>query len=161
MTSDDTERSASADAAVSRDALAALLAEALRVADPVPDRVLAAARGAVAWRTIDEELAALVFDSATEPTGVRDPNGARQLTFRARGVEIEIMVVDSAERRLVGQLVPAAEATVRLDSTDGSHQQQSDRYGRFSFERVTTGPVRFSVVGTDGRRDVLTDWVLL
>ena len=71
------------------------------------------------------------------------------------------MLVDSAERRLVGQLVPAHATTVRLDSTGQTHEQQSDQYGRFSFERVTTGPVRLSITGTEGKRDVLTDWVLL
>ena len=48
---------------------------ALREADPVPEHVLAAARGAWTWRTIDQELADLVFDSATELSGVRDHGG--------------------------------------------------------------------------------------
>jgi hypothetical protein len=138
-----------------------LVGRSLRAVDPVPDRVLAAARGAFAWRTIDQELADLVFDSATELTGTRDRGAARQLTFRSRGVEIEIMLVDASERRLVGQLVPAHSTTVRLDSTGQSHEQVSDQYGRFSFDRVATGPVRLSITGTGGTRDVLTDWVLL
>ena len=54
------------------DALEELLGAALRPADPVPRHVVAAARGAFTWRTIDQELADLVFDSATELTGVRD-----------------------------------------------------------------------------------------
>ena len=41
----------------------------------MPRHVLAAARGAFTWRTIDQELADLVFDSATELTGVRDHGG--------------------------------------------------------------------------------------
>ena len=77
---------------VSDDDLLELVGRALRAADPVPDRVLDGARAAWTWRTIDEELAELVFDSAAELTGVRSEDTARQLTFRAPGMEIEVMV---------------------------------------------------------------------
>ena len=63
--------------------------------DPVPERVLAAARGSFTWRTIDAELAALVYDSALDAerlTAVRSADTVRLLTFetaelgdRARG----------------------------------------------------------------------------
>jgi hypothetical protein len=72
----------------SDDTLQELLGTALRNAEPVPEHVLDAARGAWTWRTIDQELAALVFDSATELTGVRDRGEARQLTFQGAGLEI-------------------------------------------------------------------------
>lgn len=143
------------------DTLLELLAVALQESDPVPDHVLAAARGAVAWRTIDQDLADLVFDSAVELTGVRDRNSSRQLTFRASDLEIEVMLVDPASRRLVGQLVPARATTVTLESTGESSTQESDGYGRFTFEAVTAGPVRLAVGGAAGQADVLTDWVLL
>jgi hypothetical protein len=142
-------------------ALLALLGEALTVADPVPGHVLAAARGAVAWRTIDQELADLVFDSSAELTGVRDPNAARQLTFRSDGVEIELMVVDSAQRRLVGQLVPAMATTVVLESTASQVEQTTDRFGRFTFDAMHSGPVRITVPGAVGGRTIATDWMLL
>lgn len=146
---------------ITDDSLLELLGQALRASDPVPDHVLAAARGAVAWRTIDQDLADLVFDSALESTGVRDPDASRQLTFRSSDVEIEVMLVDTATRRIVGQIVPAAVTTVRLDSTGDTVEQESDKYGRFTFEQVAGGPVRIGVSGLDGARDVLTDWVLL
>ena len=143
------------------EALLQLLGQALRTADPVPDHVVAAARGAVAWRTIDQDLADLVFDSMSELTGVRDPNAARQLTFRTDGVEIEVMLVDAAQRRLVGQLVPARATTVTLQGTDAEVVQTSDRFGRFTFDRMQRGPVRLVVTGTTGTPDIATDWVLL
>ena len=90
----------------SDDDLLELVGRALRAADPVPDRVLEGARAAWTWRTIDQELAELVFDSAAELTGVRSEDTARQLTFRAPGMEIEVMIVDEASRRIVGQLIP-------------------------------------------------------
>ena len=142
-------------------ALLALLGEGLNVADPVPEHVLAAARGAVAWRTIDQDLADLVFDSSFELTGVRDKNAARQLTFRSDDVEIELMLVDSTQRRLVGQLVPAMATTVCLESTDTKVEQTTDRFGRFSFDAVQTGPVRITVPAGAGGRAIATDWMLL
>jgi hypothetical protein len=146
---------------ITDDGLLDLLGHALRVTDPVPDHVLAAAKGAVAWRTIDQDLAELVFDSALEATGVRDRDIARQLTFRADDLEVEVMLVDTEPRRLVGQVVPATATTVRLESTAEVAEQESDKYGRFTFDQVATGPVRISIGGGDGRPGVLTDWVLL
>jgi hypothetical protein len=142
------------------DVLQELLTVALRQGDPVPRHVIAAARGAWTWRTIDQELADLVFDSATELTGVRDREGARQLTFRAPGLEIEVMVADPASRRLVGQLVPASAAIVRLEGTEGVLEQVADRFGRFTFDGAPAGPVRLSVAAPDGAT-VTTDWILL
>lgn len=146
---------------VSDDELLALVGRALQMADPVPDRVLAGARAAWTWRTIDEELAELVFDSAAELTGVRSEDTARQLTFRAPGLEIEVMVVDEASRRLVGQLIPPGEFTVQLAVGDQVLDEATDRLGRFTFDAVAPGPVRISVIGTDGTHVVSTEWVLL
>ena len=139
------------------------LGAALLASDPVPERVLAGARGAFTWRTIDAELAELVFDSATELTGVRGgaEDTARQVTFQAPGVEIEVMVIDNGNRRIVGQLVPPAEVTVQLTSGDAVRETTTDQLGRFTFQDVEPGPVRLSVLGDDGRHLVHTEWVLL
>jgi hypothetical protein len=142
------------------DALQEVLGSALRDADPVPRNVIAAARGAWTWRTIDQELADLVFDSATELTGVREHGGTRQLTFRAPGLEIEVMVADPTTRRLVGQLVPSRTATVRLEGAENALEQAVDRFGRFTFDSAPPGPVRLTVSGSDGAA-VTTDWILL
>ena len=146
--------------AASDDALQALLGRALRTADPVPDRVLAGARAAWTWRTIDEELAELVFDSAAELTGVRSEDTARQLTFRSPGVEIEVMVVDDVSRRVVGQLIPPGDFAVRLAVGDELLEASTDRLGRFTFEAVSPGPVRISIVDPAGTPIVSTEWVL-
>ena len=47
---------------VSDDDLLELVGRALHAADPVPDHVLDGAHAAWTWRTIDEELAELVFE---------------------------------------------------------------------------------------------------
>ncbi len=147
---------------VSDDDLLELVGRALRAADPVPDRVLEGARAAWTWRTIDQELAELIFDSAAELTGVRSEDTARQLTFRAPGMEIEVMVVDEASRRIVGQLVPPGAHNVQLLSSDDVvREETTDRLGRFAFDAVAPGPVRLAVIDPDGTAVVTTEWTLL
>jgi hypothetical protein len=143
------------------DQLLDLVGRALRTAEPVPDRVVAGARAAWTWRTIDQELAELVFDSAVELTGVRSEDTARQLTFRAPGVEIEVMVVDDASRRIVGQLIPPGAYAMRLTIGDRVIEELSDGLGRFTFEPVSPGPVRITVEDLDGGHVASTEWVLL
>ncbi|CAN5839580.1 MAG: hypothetical protein ACR2HP_08205 [Ilumatobacteraceae bacterium] len=145
---------------INEDELQALLGRALQTAEPVPDKVVTGARAAWTWRTIDEELAELVFDSASELTGVRSEDTARQLTFRAPGVEIEVMVVDDGARRVVGQLIPPGEFTVHLTARDQVMDDHSDRLGRFTFEPVPPGPVRISVTAADGGHVASTEWTL-
>ncbi len=146
---------------MSDDHLQELMGQALRAAEPIPERVLVGARAAWTWRTIDEELAELVFDSASELTGVRSEDTARQLTFRAPGMEIEVMVVDAASRRIVGQLIPPGEFTVQLAAGDESIEETTDRLGRFTFASIAPGPVRISVSDPDGTHVVSTEWTLL
>jgi hypothetical protein len=145
----------------SDDELLDVLGRALRAAEPVPERVLVGARAAWTWRTIDEELAELVFDSAAELTGVRSEDTARQLTFRAPGIEIEVMVVDEASRRIVGQLIPPGEFIVQLAAGDQVLEESTDRLGRFTFASIAPGPVRISVSDPDGTHVVITEWTLL
>lgn len=145
------------------DELAAVLTRALQETDPVPPHILEAARAAWTWRTIDEELAALVFDSATDAlVGTRDRDAVRQLTFRAGDLEIELMLVDPVARRIVGQLVPSQATTVRLQHAEAGvvAEHQADRLGRFTFDGVPAGPVRITVGGSEGG-PVSTDWMLL
>ena len=124
------------------DELTELIAHALDANDPVPERVLEGARAAFTWRTIDTELAELVFDSARELTGVRSEDTDRQVTFRAPGVEIEVMVVENGTRRLIGQLVPPSETTVELVGADAvySSHDRSPRPVRLRRTRPRPGP---------------------
>lgn len=143
------------------DHLMSLLCAALALADPVPDHVQAAAVGAHAWRNIDQELAELVFDSAHELTGVRDRNSSRQLTFRSDNVEVEVMILEAPDRRLVGQLVPARATTVTLEDSQTRHERSSDDHGRFSFDHLPSGPVRLNIAARDEATPITTDWMML
>ncbi|MDJ0496795.1 MAG: hypothetical protein QNJ89_03130 [Acidimicrobiia bacterium] len=151
------------------------LAEALDSADPMPPEVAEAAKATFTWRTIDAELAALVFDSASdELVGVRGAetgrdaetaggtDSARQMTFRTPGVEIELVVVSETSRRLVGQLVPPQAAEIELHHEDFTATAQSDSLGRFLFHDVPTGSVRLTCRLPDEDGAVIqTEWIII
>lgn len=139
-----------------------LLGRTLAATDPVPDGVIAGALGAETWRTIDAELAELVFDSALEATGTRAAGpGAdtREVTFRAGDVEIELLVPDSPDGHLEGQVVPALGDRAELVSLSGAGTAPVDELGRFRFTSVPTGPVRLGIQLPGGW--VHTSWVVL
>ncbi len=130
--------------------LVARLRRVLEVSDPVPESARAAARAAFTWRSIDAELAELVYDSATEGlVGVRGAEAARQVTFRAPGVEVEVMVAEDRQRRIVGQLVPPQTARVELQSAGGNRAAEADSLGRFTFDDVPAGPARLVVTARE------------
>jgi hypothetical protein len=147
--------------ATSDDDLLALLGRALGAADAPPEHVLEGARSAFTWRTIDAELAELVFDSAQELAGVRSEESNRQITFSAPGVEIEVMVIENGSRRLVGQLVPPVSTTVELVGSDAVYSTRSDDLGRFAFDQLAPGPVRLAILdAAGGASTVQTEWML-
>ena len=144
------------------DDLLDLLGASLRHAEPVPDRAREAALAAFSWRTIDAELAALVYDSGMElVSGARSDEVARQLTFEGEGMEIEVMIVPVAERRLVGQLVPPRVATVTLTSENHVQRTTSDDLGHFRFDTIGSGPSRLSIATAQDQPPLHTQWVVL
>jgi hypothetical protein len=148
---------------MNNDQLMEVLARALDAADPVPEAVLAAAKASFTWRTIDAELAALVFDSATEElAGVRSIEASRQMTFRTPGVEIELVVVSETSRRLVGQLVPPQTAEIELHHEEVTRTARSDNLGRFTFHDVPAGTVRLvcKLADEDGAI-IQTEWIII
>jgi hypothetical protein len=120
--------------------------------DPVPQLLDEAARTAFTWRTVDAELAELMRDSAEaeEEAGmlVRGGHGPRQLSFESPrlGIELEVVSTGPRERRLEGQLLPPASATVTVErpGEDGL-SVQADELGRFSLDGLRAGVVRLHV----------------
>jgi hypothetical protein len=133
--------------------------------EPVPDRLVQAALDAYAWRTIDAELAELAFDSLAdqdEAALVRGQQQERLLSFRARGLTIEVEVSAAGPaRRLIGQLVPPQRAEVEIRHQDETMTVATDEFGRFIADRMAGGPVsmRFGITAGEGRSPVVTEWI--
>jgi hypothetical protein len=138
-----------------------------RVADPVPEHVLFAAKASLSWRTIDAELAELTYDSALDDDRlavVRGHNAARMLTFATPGLTIDVQVSDSGrERRLVGHLDPGQPAVVAIRHADGQTEAETDAAGRFLIDGVPAGPLSLScrLAGAEDKATVQTEWVTL
>ncbi|HEX2042902.1 MAG TPA: hypothetical protein VHF24_09730 [Acidimicrobiales bacterium] len=152
----------STDGAVDYDELLGRLKVLAAALDPVPRRVVEAARASLSWHSIDAELADLVYDSVVdeELVGARG-GGARQLTFQAPDVTIELEVTPGSGR-IVGQLVPPTEADVEVRHPNGTLTVRSDRLGHFRADGVPAGPVSVRCLssGTAGRA-AHTDWIVL
>lgn len=144
------------------DRLLELLSQALERQAPLTAQAKEGAYAAFAWRTIDAELAALVYDSGMElSSGARSDDVARQLTFGTDGLEIEVMVVADGGPRLVGQLVPPLVAQVTLTRADRVLETTSDDLGRFGFDLPGSGPTKIAVLRGADQSPVETEWVVL
>lgn len=143
---------------------AALLAELRALAavvDPVPPGAIAAARSALAWRTMDAALAELTADTAADAplAGVRGATTPAMLTFDAPGLTVEVEVIEvGGGRRLMGQLVPPGPGVVEVRDRAGTATVVVDEMGRFSADDVAPGPV--SLRCSSGAQTVETDWFL-
>ena len=129
--------------------------------DPVPLEALAAARSAIAWRTMDAELAELTADTSVEPqlAGVRSADAPTLLSFDGPTITVEVEIIQGAgSRRILGQLVPAAPATVEIRHRGGRSEATADEIGRFSASGIAPGPV--SLRCEVGEQVVETDWFL-
>jgi hypothetical protein len=135
--------------------------------DSVPPALLEAAVGAFAWRTIDADLAELVFDSLVDhdrASLVRGAGHGRMLSFRASTLTIDVEVTSQGDSRmLVGQLVPPQPATVDIRQRDRVITTEADELGRFSAGPLQAGPtsLRCRVSGDIVRPSVATDWVAI
>ena len=130
-----------------------VLVDELRAAlapDPVPGAVLAAARSTFTWRSIDEELAELLSDSADLAlSGVRG-TGDRRLSFEAPQLVIEfVLVPGSRGSRLEGQLAPPGPARIEVRHGETTSEIEADEQGRFVLDGVRTGPLALRVLRGD------------
>lgn len=130
-------------------------------ADPVPPAAIAAARSAIAWLTLDAELAELTADSSAGPqlAGVRGVASPAMLTFESPGLTVDVQVTEEGRsRRFLGQLVPPAPGQVEIRHRGGRVMVAADEVGRFAASGIAPGPVSIRCqVGPDV---VETDWFL-
>lgn len=135
------------------------LAAALKAPAPVDESLVRAARGAYAWRSVDEELATLTFDSLLDVAGAfrEGPGAPRVLAFEGDDLGVEMEVVGDA---LVGQLHPPAEGHVSVLTPEGTvGDVEADDLGCFVVSPVPTGLVRLRC--STGSAVIVTDWVRL
>ncbi len=148
------------------DALMALLDEAVKEADAVPDRRREAARAAFTWRSVDDELAELLHDSALDAgAAVRSSaGGPRSLAFGRSGLTLEVEVDGD---QVLGEVIAVGEAasgdglaSVTLQCPETPDVTTTvDAAGFFRFAGVGTGAVRFVV--ERGGWSLTTPWVNL
>jgi hypothetical protein len=150
---------------------------AVELFDPVPPHLIDRATALFTWRTIDAELAEMVYDSAAaqEPMTVRGDGEPRILTFRleplrtvpgavpaptppvAKVVEIEIGG-EGATRDLLGRVSPSGPDHVDIDRGTATVTVATDARGRFAARDLMPGPLRIRCVYPDGS-DIVTDWI--
>jgi hypothetical protein len=118
--------------------------------DPVPASVAAAARATFTWRSVDDELAALLSDSADLAlTGVRG-TGDRRLAFEAPQLVIEFVLVPGPRgSRLEGQLAPPGPARIEVLRGDQVTEIEADVHGRFALDGIANGPLALRVLRGD------------
>jgi hypothetical protein len=138
--------------------LLALLEEALDAEGDVPPDFIAAGKAVFAWRTIDAELAALVYDSDREPALTRNQTTAdlRALTFASANITIELELTGTG---LIGQLVPPSTAEISVQTAAGEKEPvTTDELGCFTIRVIPQEPFRLRCrVGET--IDVLTTWI--
>jgi hypothetical protein len=139
------------------DELLAFLDEALRTEAEVPPDFVAAGKATFTWRSIDAELAALVYDSEREPALTRTQTAdLRALTFASAHVTIELELTDTG---LLGQVVPTAAARIEVQTAAGvTVWVTADELGFFTIRDVPQEPFRLRV-RVDETIDVLTTWI--
>ena len=122
-----------------------------RAVDPVPAEVESFAKAALGWRRIDAELAELLSDSALDRGGAgrrarRSCRHALAHASRRRPGDRRRRTGRASRFVLLGQLAPAASATVEVQRDDGTiaATAETDDLGRFRIElrRRRPGAVR-------------------
>lgn len=134
------------------------LREVIARVDQVPARLLQAAVGSFAWRTVDADLAELVFDSLLdqdETALVRGRGQGRVLSFETDGLTIDVEIDDGT---LTGQLLPSQRAAVELRQGDDVARLEADELGRFIAGPLRAGPFSLRCSVGAGRL-VVTDWI--
>ena len=145
----------------SEDRVMSLLRRGLDESDPVPIDIVDFARAALAWRSIDAELAELSYDSSHEQTsaGVRTTATARMLSFET-GDWLADLEYSAATGRLMGQVEPARIMTVELHLGGSVVAAAADELGRFVFDGVLPGPIAL-VFRLSDDETVKTEWVVI
>lgn len=154
---------------LTREATFRRLAELARDRDAVPpglvDDVTSLHRQVPGWRSVDDELAVLAYDSDAEPAqlaAVRAGAGAgsrRRLRFEAPDLALEVEVTPGRPRELVCQVLPPQPAVLEVRFAAGVLPELSDDLGTFHVRRVPPGVVSLRCRLAGGRANpAATSW---
>lgn len=132
--------------------------------DVLLDRMRRAAKAALTWRTIDQELDRLTMSSDSELLAAAAVRGAgtapsRIVEFHGDSFDLELEIGDES---LIGQVYPAQLGQVTLLTAAGlSIPTPVDDVGCFLFDRPAAGPFRLRCDIGDGGLGVVTEWITL
>ena len=132
--------------------------EALNEARPAPENISDLAAMTFAWRTVDDELALLSFDSMETLVAVRSDTTVRTLSYELDDLTIDLQV-NVTEKTLIGQIDPEAEGTATLIHRNGVLDTPIEDLGTFGFDVLPDGPIAIRI--TIGDRVVRTEWFLV
>ncbi len=137
------------------DALVSAVNDAFET-DPIPRDLTQFALDAFAWRVIDEELAAITYDSATtELVGIRGTASQRHsFRFEGRGVAVSVSLSGIS---VVVSVEPAGRYSCRIESPSSVTDTVSDDEGQFVVDHRPL-PVRVVVETPAGR--LVSPWII-
>ena len=140
----------------SDDELLAMYREMFDTAEPIPQDALDAAYAASTLGRLDDELAALVFDSQLAGTAMRSTDTeteTRLMSFVNDHVTIDVELRADG-RTVVGQITPADDDELLVEVDGGDDVVTAiDEFGRFRTE-VSAWPIRLRLAGRG-----VTPWV--
>lgn len=143
------------------DALLDEMREALHSAGPITDELLAVAKGAFAWRSIDEDLMLLTLSHDSwihEGSLVRSAStvGPRTLVFDSPDLSVELQM---SRDGLIGQVIPPTPGAVVIEVRSGSRTTvRADDVGVFSVEPGPREAYRLRLE-LEGEPPAITDWI--
>jgi hypothetical protein len=131
------------------------------VAETVPPKVIAAAKGAYAWRTIDADLGALVADSLDGQESVVTVRSAssdgRNIVFQSVNTTVELEIGPTT---LFGQVDPPRPGRMIAVSQDGVMVETEVNDLGWMTMALPSGVLRFRFEAM-GERPLVTDWILV
>jgi hypothetical protein len=128
--------------------------------DGVPTRLVQQAKDVYLWRNVDEDLAALRYDSSIDRSVVTRADAAplRTLIFATKRLTIELDVAPDA---LCGQLIPPRSGEVELESATGVRRKAGvDDLGAFRLRPIPPGSFRLHC-RTEDNDIATTAWISL
>ena len=146
------------------DDLVAALQEAFRAEQEVPREFIEVGQAAYTWRSIDAELAALTFDSATELAAAAAPvrsaeASPRFLTFSSAELTIELEIGPDG---IIGQIVPPQPGRAEARPASGPvSATEIDDIGCFMVRPLPSSPFRLHCHLASSGVSAVTTWITL